>query len=140
MLSNGVHAFGVKFVRLGLCVKPTCGTSMTIVGTIASKGRVLGQSFDGIALMPIFYFAIKSAAHFPFTLLNHRWVARIGVYSYAMYLIHYIVINAIEKNAPQLATAKPLLVLVTFVVATLYAAILDVYVDSYFRRLRKKFH
>ena len=39
---------------------------------------------------------------------------------------------------PWLATVKPLLVLVTFVIATLYAAILDIFVDSYFRRLRKK--
>jgi peptidoglycan/LPS O-acetylase OafA/YrhL len=113
---------------------------VTIIWRNAYFRETFRYSLQGIALMPIFYFAIKSAAHFPFTLLNHRWVARIGVYSYAMYLIHYIVINAIEKNAPQLATAKPLLVLVTFVVATLYAAILDVYVDSYFRRLRKKFH
>jgi peptidoglycan/LPS O-acetylase OafA/YrhL len=56
-----------------------------------------------------------------------------------MYLIHHIVINVIEKNAPWFATVKPLLVLVTFVIAMLYAAILDISVDSYFRRLRKKF-
>ena len=36
-----------------------------------------------------------------------------------MYLIHYIVINVIEKNAPWLAAAKPLIVLVTFVIAAL---------------------
>ena len=71
--------------------------------------------------------------------LNYPWVARIGVYSYAMYLIHHIVINVIEKNAPWLGTTKPLLVLVTFAIATLYASILDISVDSYFRRLRKKF-
>jgi len=44
----------------------------------------------------------KCAAHFPFTVLNYPWVARIGVYSYAMYLIHHIVINVIEKNARSL--------------------------------------
>jgi hypothetical protein len=43
-----------------------------------------------------------------------------------------------RENAPQLAAVKPLLVLMTFVIATLYAAILDTYVDSYFRRLRKR--
>ena len=96
------------------------------------------DSFQGLALMPVFYFAIKSAKHFPFTLLNQPWVARIGVYSYAMYLIHHIVINVLEKNAPWLAARKPLLLLVTFVIAMLYAAILDIYVDAYFRRLRKK--
>jgi peptidoglycan/LPS O-acetylase OafA/YrhL len=114
--------------------------AMTIVWRDAYFRETFRYSFQGIALMPVFYFAIKCAAHFPFTLLNHPWLARIGVYSYAMYLIHYIVINFIEKNAPWLATVKPLLVLVTFVIATLYAAILDIFVDSYFRRLRKKFH
>jgi peptidoglycan/LPS O-acetylase OafA/YrhL len=96
-------------------------------------------SLQGLALMPVFYFAIKYATHFPFTLLNHPWVKRIGVYSYAIYLIHYVVVNAIEKNVPWLASVKPLLVLMTFVIAALYAAVLDNFVDSYFRRLRKKF-
>ena len=113
--------------------------AMTIVWRDPYFRETFRYSLQGLALMPVFYFAVKYAAHFPFTLLNHPWVARIGVCSYAMYLIHHIVINFIEKNAPWLATAKPLLVLVTFVIAALYAAILDVYVDSYFRRLRKKF-
>jgi peptidoglycan/LPS O-acetylase OafA/YrhL len=88
--------------------------------------------------MPVFYFAVRSAEHFPFTLLNYPWVARIGVYSYAIYLIHHIVISVIVKNDPWHATTRPLLVLVAFVIATLYGAILDVFVDTHFRRLRKK--
>ena len=112
---------------------------ITIVWRDAYFRETFRYSLQGLALMPVFYFAIKYAAHFPFTLLNHPWVARIGVYSYAMYLIHHIVINVIEKNAPRLATAKPLLVVVTFAIATLYAAILDIFVDRHFRRLRKKF-
>jgi peptidoglycan/LPS O-acetylase OafA/YrhL len=112
---------------------------MTIVWRDPYFRETFRYSLQGLALMPIFYFAIKCAAHFPFTLLNHPWVGRIGVYSYATYLIHQVVINLLEKNATWLATAKPMLVLVTFVIATFYAAILDVFVDSYFRRLRKKF-
>jgi peptidoglycan/LPS O-acetylase OafA/YrhL len=96
-------------------------------------------SLQGLALMPVFYFAIKCAKHFPFTLLNKPWIARIGVYSYAIYLIHQVIIFVIEKNVPWLAASKPLIVLVTFAIAALYAAILDIYVDGYFRRLRKKF-
>jgi peptidoglycan/LPS O-acetylase OafA/YrhL len=114
--------------------------AITIVWRDAYFRETFRYSLQGLALMPVFYFAIKYAAHFPFTLLNHSWVARIGVYSYAMYLVHYIVIKLIEKNVPWLASVKPLFVLVTFVTATLYAAILDVYVDAYFRRLRKKLH
>ena len=112
---------------------------ITIVWRDVYFRETFRYSLQGLALMPVFYYAIKCAKYFPFTLLNQPWVARIGVYSYAMYLIHHIVINVIEKNAPWLATAKPLFVLVTFVIATLYAAILDIYVDSFFRRLRKQF-
>jgi peptidoglycan/LPS O-acetylase OafA/YrhL len=130
-------------------LEPTSATLLAAAAivmaiTIAWRDTYFRETFryslQGLALMPVFYFAIKCAAHFPFTLLNHPWVARIGVYSYAMYLIHDIAINIIEKNTLWLTTAKPLLVLMTFVIATLYAAILDVYVDNYFRRLRKKFH
>jgi peptidoglycan/LPS O-acetylase OafA/YrhL len=130
-------------------LKPTSATllaaaAIVMAMTIAWRDVYFRETFryslQGLALMPVFYFAISYAARFPFTLLNHPWVARIGVYSYAMYLIHHVVINVIEKNAPWLATAKPLLVLVTFAIATLYAAILDICVDSYFRGLRKKLH
>jgi putative ABC transport system permease protein len=44
-LFEGVEAVG-QFVRLG-------GERLEIVGVIAPKGRVLGQSFDGFALVPI---------------------------------------------------------------------------------------
>jgi peptidoglycan/LPS O-acetylase OafA/YrhL len=112
---------------------------MTIIWRDVYFRETFRYSLQGLALIPIFYFAIKYAAYFPFTLLNHSWVVKIGVYSYAIYLMHYIVINVIEKDFPLVATVKPLLVLVTFAISMLYAAILDVFVDSYFRRLRKKF-
>jgi peptidoglycan/LPS O-acetylase OafA/YrhL len=112
---------------------------LTIVWRDVYFRETFRYSLQGLALMPVFYFAIRYAAYFPFTLLNHPWIIKTGVYSYAIYLMHYVVVNVIEKNVPWLASVKPLLVLVTFAIATLYAAILDVFVDSYFRRLRKKF-
>src|SRR5215468_8147983 len=83
--------------------------AMTIVWRDGYFRETFRYSLQGLALMPVFYFAIKSADHFPFRLLNHRWVARIGVYSYAIYLIHHIIINVLEKNDPWPAAAKPLL-------------------------------
>src|SRR6185436_3838636 len=112
---------------------------ITIVWRDVHFRETFRYSLQGLALIPVFYFAIKYAAYFPFTLLNHSWVIKIGVYSYAIYLMHHIVINVIEKDFPLVATVKPLLVLVTFAISTLYAAILDVFVENYFRRLRKKF-
>jgi peptidoglycan/LPS O-acetylase OafA/YrhL len=113
---------------------------VTIAWRDAYFRETLRYSLQGLALMPIFYFAIRSAAYFPFTLLNYPWVVRIGVYSYAMYLIHQIVIYFLQKNVPWLAASKPACVLVTFAIAALYAAILDVSLDRYFRRLRRRFH
>jgi peptidoglycan/LPS O-acetylase OafA/YrhL len=116
--------------------------AISMATTIAWRDVYFRETFryslQGLALMPVFYFAIKCAAQFPFALLNYPWVARVGVYSYAMYLIHHIVVNVIEKNVPWLAATKPLLVLTTFAIAILYAAIVDVCVDRYFRALRKK--
>ena len=102
--------------------------------------ETLRYSLQGLALMPIFYFAIKGSAYFPFSLLNRPWIEKIGIYSYAMYLIHQIAIFFLEKNLPQLTAVKPLFTLVTFAVAALYAAILDVSLDRYFRRWRKRLH
>jgi peptidoglycan/LPS O-acetylase OafA/YrhL len=130
-------------------LEPTSATLLTaaaalMVMTIAWRDLYFRETFryslQGLALMPVFYFAIRNATRFPLTLLNHPWVAGIGVYSYAMYLSHQIVIFALEKNAPWLTTTKPLFVSVAFAIAALYAAILDVSVDRYFRHLRKKFH
>jgi peptidoglycan/LPS O-acetylase OafA/YrhL len=115
--------------------------AILLVVTLVWRGVYFRETFryslQGLALMPVFYFAIRSAEHFPFTLLNYPWVAKIGVYSYAIYLIHDIVISVIVKNDPWHATTRLLLVLVAFVIATLYGAILDVFVDTHFRRLRK---
>ena len=96
-------------------------------------------SLQGLALMPFFYYSVRFSAHFPFTLLNTAMVARIGVYSYAMYLIHHVVIYFVDRNLPWLFEKKPLLVLTTFAIAIFYASLLEVHVDSYFRRLRRKF-
>lgn len=112
---------------------------MSIAWRDAFFRETLRYTLQGLALMPIFYFSIKYAAYFPFNLLNHPWVAKIGVYSYAIYLIHHIVINAFHENLPWLVDRKPLLILATFGIATLYALLLDLYVDSFFRRLRTKF-
>jgi peptidoglycan/LPS O-acetylase OafA/YrhL len=73
---------------------------MTIVWRDVYFRETFRYSLQGLALMPVFYFAIKGAAHFPFTMLNHPCIASLGIYSYAIYLIHYIVIKVIEKKCP----------------------------------------
>lgn len=112
---------------------------ITIVVRDVFFRETLRYTLQGLALLPVFYFAIRHAAYFPFSLLNHPVVVKIGVYSYAIYLIHYIIVCALEKNVSWLANVKPLLLLATFGLAVIYASMIEHFVDSYFRRLRKRF-
>lgn len=92
-------------------------------------------TIQGIALAPLFYFSIKFPGSIPFNFLNKPVVMRIGVYSYSIYLIHYILINFIEKY-----TSSILLIgLLSGILSILYSMAMDNIVDSYFRKLRRKF-
>lgn len=52
-------------------------------------------TLQGIALMPIFFYAIKRSDHFLFRPLN-LWAMRwIGVYSYTLYLVHFVILHAL---------------------------------------------
>lgn len=101
--------------------------------------ETIRYSLQGLALMPIFYFAIRNSNRFPFTLLNLPWLARIGVYSYAIYLIHHVVILWIMDVAPWVWRNKPLLLVSSLVLSIAYAAAIDRWVDPYFRALRRHY-
>ena len=47
-------------------------------------------TLQGISLMPIFYLAINGKKTILFRVLNSSFVTRIGIYSYSIYLIHFI--------------------------------------------------
>lgn len=59
-------------------------------------------SIQGIALCFLFYYSIAFAKHPMFSILNTRVMDRIGVYSYTIYLVHFIVIEFILTNVPQI--------------------------------------
>jgi peptidoglycan/LPS O-acetylase OafA/YrhL len=96
-------------------------------------------SLQGLALMPIFYFAVRFSGDRLFDLLNSPLAKRLGTYSYVIYLIHYVVIGMIDTDAPAIA-GKPLIVLpAVLLISIAYAAVIDRFIDPYFRRLRHKF-
>jgi peptidoglycan/LPS O-acetylase OafA/YrhL len=96
-------------------------------------------SIQGLALMPLFYFAIRFFGNEVFMHLNSSWAITLGTYSYAIYLIHYIVIRLITKNVPAIA-AKPLILFpIALLISIAYAAAVDRFVDRYFRQLRRKY-
>jgi peptidoglycan/LPS O-acetylase OafA/YrhL len=54
----------------------------------------LRYTVQGIALMPIFYYAVLRSEHFFFKPLNWWVVRRIGLYSYTLYMIHFVLLEA----------------------------------------------
>ena len=96
-------------------------------------------SLQGIALVPIFYFAILYHDNAIFRHLNSEWAIRIGIYSYAIYLIHLIVLFAIIKSASFITNNSFIIFPVVLVISVAYAAAIDTFVDPYFRQLRQKY-
>ena len=62
----------------------------------------LRYSIQGIALYPIFIAAIRFPNWGVFKALNWGWMRLMGVLSYSLYLVHYMVIKAIALVIPEL--------------------------------------
>jgi peptidoglycan/LPS O-acetylase OafA/YrhL len=99
--------------------------------------ETIRYSIQGLALMPLFYFAVRFHDHQPFRLLNSPWIIVLGTYSYAIYLIHYVVIKLIAKNAPSIAGKFLILFPIALLISVVYAATMDRFVDRYFRQIRR---
>lgn len=84
--------------------------------------------------------AILWSDNFLFGHLNSAVVNRVGIWSYSIYLIHYIFINVITANWPDFANKPLLLFAVSLSLSCAYAAAIDQLADPYFRRLRRQFH
>jgi len=61
-------------------------------------------SVQGVALMPLFYYAVTRADAWYFKPLNWAWVRQIGVWSFTIYLCHYAVILALEAHGVALGS------------------------------------
>ena len=119
------------------------GALAVLGATLAYRGAIfretLRYTLQGLALMPIFYFCIRFHNIRSISWLNWPWLAKIGQYSYAIYLIHFIIISFIGRNEPGIG-ARPLpLLMIVCVLSLAYAEAIDRWVDPYFRSLRHKY-
>jgi peptidoglycan/LPS O-acetylase OafA/YrhL len=96
-------------------------------------------SIQGLALMPIFYLAIRFADNRLFRYLNTAWVMTLGTYSYTIYLIHYVIIETAAKNVPAIAAKSYILFPIALLISIAFAAAIERFVEPYFRQLRRKF-
>jgi len=82
--------------------------------------RTIRYSLQGIALLPLFYYAVTRPSLIYFKWLNFPWLTQIGLYSYVIYLIHNPIIHLLESYGMQYG-AKMLLLVLLF--SYLFAAI-----------------
>ena len=119
------------------------GAAGTLILTLLYRDptfrETIRYSIQGLALMPIFYFAVQFSDNRLFRKLNFTWAVTLGTYSYAIYLIHYVVISLIAKNVPAVAAMSFILFPTALLISIAYAAAVDRFVDRYFRQLRRKF-
>lgn len=143
VLKNPIHAMArtdkLSRVHWSILLISICALLFATVYRDAFFRETFRYSIQGAALIPIFYFAVAFAHAWPFRYLNARWMVTLGVYSYAIYLIHYIVSKGLNENAPWLTAhvAAPIVIVSTISIA--YAAFIDRYVDSFFRSIRHRF-
>jgi peptidoglycan/LPS O-acetylase OafA/YrhL len=80
-------------------------------------------TIQGVALIPLFYYAVAMSESRLFKCLNWNVIKKLGVYSYSMYLIHFVVIGLIRKH--ELMDSKLLVLLCTLSVSVGFAALID---------------
>lgn len=94
-------------------------------------------TLQGIFLAPLFFYSIKYYDSSIFKFLNFRVLKKIGVYSYFIYLIHFIIIHILRENGLVDSTIET--ILYASVLSLAYSFLLDKYFDSYFKKLRKRY-
>lgn len=94
-------------------------------------------TLQGVSLAPLFYYSVKYYDSYVFKFLNFPVLKKIGVYSYFIYLIHFIIIHILKENGLVDSTMKT--ILYTSVLSLVYSILLDRYFDSYFKKLRKRY-
>ena len=96
-------------------------------------------SIQGLALLPLFYFAVRFSGNWLFRHLNSPWAITLGTYSYTIYLIHYVVIRLIDKNVPAIGARAYILFPAALLISIAYAAAIERFVEPPFKQLRRRF-
>ncbi len=93
-------------------------------------------TIQGLALIPIFIAVIRYADWLPFRFLNWSWVRKMGVLSYAFYLMHSLMITLVKTYLP---IAKLWQGLVALVASVTLAWGLHEFVEKPCARLKKRY-
>ena len=94
-------------------------------------------TLQGVAMMPLFYFAISHSKLWLFKPLNWKPLVFIGKISYTFYLSHFVIIYIASKLLGDTFFAKNVVALVGTII---FSTVMYYYVEQHFASLRKKLH
>ena len=123
-----------KYVVIGVAVAAILATLVIRDETFR---LTLRYTVQGIALMPLFYYAVTYYKAPIFQPLNWAPVRKIGVYSYSIYLSHFVIMQGLIYNG--IAEDGSLkLGIVSAVITLVYSALMYVAVDKPCHLLRQR--
>jgi peptidoglycan/LPS O-acetylase OafA/YrhL len=93
-------------------------------------------TLQSVAVLPLFAYAIKDHESIVFRTLNSRWMVHMGILSYALYLVHSVILEWFTQH---LHASKLTSAIVALAVAILVAKILQVTVERPILKLRRQF-
>lgn len=112
-----------------------------LLGTFFMKDLALRESvrytLQGLALIPFFYTVVKYPNWWIYRPLNWKWLTHIGVLSYSLYLVHYIVIYLV--NAYSVFQSKAANACIALCICLVCAQLLHVLVEKPCIKWRKRF-
>jgi len=115
-----------------------------VAGLIVSfvyRGAVFRETFrytlQGLCLIPIFVAGVRWPTMLVFRVLNWRPIAFLGVLSYSLYLVHFIVLRCLEANMP--TRSAPLRAALALLISLALANIIYLVIERPCARLRKRF-
>jgi peptidoglycan/LPS O-acetylase OafA/YrhL len=98
--------------------------------------ETIRYSLQGVALTPVFIAAIRMHDTWPFRILNARALVFIGTLSYSLYLVHLMVIFALQKCFPKQAPLA--LGMAALLLSIMLAWVMHLCVEKPCARLRRK--
>jgi peptidoglycan/LPS O-acetylase OafA/YrhL len=118
------------------------GCCLAILISFAIRDELFRSSLrftiQGLALMPLFYYAVFDARAPLFQPLNWSALKLLGAYSYTIYLSHHVIILLLlQQGIAKLGEVK--MALLAGALTLIYAALMHVLVEKPCHRLRRKF-
>ena len=98
--------------------------------------ETLRYTLQGLALMPVFYYAVTRPDLPVFRPLNWAPMQLLGFYSYTIYLAHTVVLGNLYNLYPMYGT--PSYALIAGMICLLYAVAVNRFVEQPFRTIRRR--